>query len=690
MTWFNTNGFIPHGHCYLWTPELLWTLVIAEAVITLAYFSIPFALLWFVRKRKDLQFNWIFYLFSLFIFTCGVTHLLGIWTIWFPDFWLDALAKAVTAIVSLIAAIMLWPLIPKALRLPSTKQLEELVSHLENEVHQRKLAEAELTRLKSESDQRFRILFESSPDALIFATTDGDFLDGNPSAVEMFECLNAAEFQTLNPGLVSPEYQLDGWRSDEKAKHMIRMAVENGSHFFEWELKKKDGTTFPADVLLTSLPIGEEAVILANVRDITKPKQVKQALLEAKQIAENSTRLKSEFLANMSHEIRTPMNAIVGISELVLNQEISPKVRFYLEKLQNASKSLISIINDILDFSKIESESMTVEKRRFNLDEILDNLSNLFVHSALNKGLTLNIDVSPDVPRQLLGDGLRIQQILSNLLSNAIKFTEKGTVGLRVNRTEETDADVVLEFVVADTGIGMSQEDRAKLFQPFGQANTSITRRFGGTGLGLAISKRLLKLMASDFEVVSSPGEGSRFSFSLAFDKCSNLETDDCAAEPAVKEAVAPNPSLCASGKNLCGVSALVVEDNETNQLIIKDMLELFGINVTMAGNGKDALALLDRSQFDVVLMDIHMPVMNGIEAAQRIRQQSRFYHLPIIALTADATLKEQENYRANGFNGLIIKPFRSEFLGATLSRVLNAQSINRTLGDQRLTFPAK
>jgi len=668
MKWFNADGFIPHGHCYLWTPELLWTLVIAEAIITLAYFSIPFALLLFVRKRKDLQFNWIFYLFSLFIFSCGTTHLLGIWTIWFPDFWIDALAKAVTAIVSLIAAIMLWPLIPKALKLPSTKQLEDVVASLELEISQRKLVEAELTRMKSESDERFRMLFESSPDALIFSNATGDFLDGNPSAVNILHCRDAEELKTLNPKLISPEFQSDGWRSDEKAQSMMRIAMENGSHFFEWEMKKRDETTFPADVLLTRLQLGTETIILGNIRDITKRKQIDQALLEAKQIAENSTRLKSEFLANMSHEIRTPMNAIVGISELALNQDVSPKVRFYLEKLQNASTSLLGIINDILDISKIESHSMLIENHSFNLDEIIDNLSKLFSDSALDKGLSLSIDISPDVRRKLSGDALRIQQILSNLLSNAIKFTDKGTVTLTVKQAQETDTSFMLEFVVADTGIGMSEEDRAKLFQPFAQANTSITRRFGGTGLGLAISKRLLELMDSDFEVVSNAGQGSQFSFRLAFDKSPDIERN---AHPHHMGTAPFNRTLRSSDKRLFRANALVVEDNETNQLIIKEMLVLFGINVTIAGNGKEALALLDKSQFDVIFMDIHMPVMNGIEATQQIRQQTRFAQLPIIALTADATVKQQENYLAYGFNDIIIKPFRSELLLATLNRFL-------------------
>lgn len=671
MRWFNAEGFMPHGYCYLWSPELLWTVVIAEAVITLAYFSIPFALLLFVRKRKDLKFNWIFHLFSLFIFSCGLTHLLGIWTIWYPDYWLDALVKVLTAVVSIIAAIMLWPLIPKALKLPSTKQLEELVANLEMEVSQRKLAEAELTRLKSESDQRFRILFQSSPDALIFSNTHGDFIDGNPSAVEMFDCRNVAEFRTLSPKFISPEYQPDGWRSEDKAQSMIRMAMENGSHFFEWEMKKKNDMTFSADVLLTRLQLGAETLILGNIRDISKRKQIEQALREAKQVAENSTRLKSEFLANMSHEIRTPMNAIVGISELALNQEVSPKVRSYLERLQNASKNLLSIINDILDFSKIESHSMTVEKQTFNLDEVVDSLNNLFSHAATDKGLTLNIDVARNVPRHLLGDALRIQQILSNLLSNAIKFTEHGTVVLAIHHVRETDASFVLEFAVQDTGIGMSEEDRTKLFLPFSQANTSITRRFGGTGLGLAISKRLLELMDSDFEVISTPGLGSRFSFRLAFDKCPDAKTDDQLIGHETKGEEPLTQTLHAYGQDFQGVKALVVEDNETNQLIVKDMLELFGIHVTIAEHGRDALALLDRTQFDVVFMDIHMPVMNGIEATQQIRQQAQFVNLPIIALTADATLKEEGNYLANGFNDIIIKPFRSEPLIATLNRVL-------------------
>jgi diguanylate cyclase (GGDEF)-like protein/PAS domain S-box-containing protein len=270
--WFNNNGFLPHGHCYLWEPELLWTFVISDSIIALAYFSIPFGLMYFVNKRSDLQFNWVFKLFSVFIFACGMTHLLDVWTIWHPDYWLHAFTKVITATASLLSAILLWPLIPRAIKLPSVKQLESLNARLLAEIEQRKLYETELTTLKSRSDTNYRILFESSRDALLVLAPDGRFLSGNPAAIALFGCQSESEFMALTPAKVSPEFQSDGRRSDEQAQEMTRLALENGTHTFEWLHQRVNGEPFTAEVLLTRIELENQILLQASVRDITERK----------------------------------------------------------------------------------------------------------------------------------------------------------------------------------------------------------------------------------------------------------------------------------------------------------------------------------------------------------------------------------------------------------------------------------
>jgi len=348
----------------------------------------------------------------------------------------------------------------------------------------------------------------------------------------------------------------------------------------ELQLIKQGGGEFWAR-LEANLAKNTEGITVFRVvmSDITKSKQTEQALLEAKHRAEESTRLKSEFLANMSHEIRTPMSVIVNFSELVLNLDASPKVRQYLEKIRIAMKNLLGIINDILDISKIESGNMRIENTSFSLDDMLDELKGLFSLQAREKRIELTIEANANVPRKLIGDSRSIQQILTNLLSNAIKFTEQGEVSLTVRLGKADEANVLLEFSVVDTGIGISDKDLTKLFLPFSQVDGSITRRFGGTGLGLAISHRLLQLMQSDFQVDSSPGKGSRFSFKLA------LGVPDCNTTQPTQNKHAMGTGvltlkLTDAAKTLAGIRVLVAEDNESNQIGIKDLLALSGINV--------------------------------------------------------------------------------------------------------------
>ncbi|MGR9117465.1 MAG: ATP-binding protein [Gammaproteobacteria bacterium] len=416
--------------------------------------------------------------------------------------------------------------------------------------------------------------------------------------------------------------------------------------------------------------VNDNTVFRVVMSDITKEKQAEQTLLEAKRLADEGTRLKSEFLANMSHEIRTPMNAIVGISELVLNLDVSPKVREYLKRIRIATRDLMAILNDILDFSKVESGCMRIESACFSLDDLLDNLRALYSLRAQEKQIALTFEVNADVPRNLIGDLRSIQQILTNLLSNALKFTDQGNVLLKVERKRLEATIANLEFSVTDTGIGISECDLTKLFQPFSQVDGSITRRFGGTGLGLAISHRLLRLMGSDFHVDSIPGKGSRFSFTLS------LGFTDHNAIPAYQNTYsngegALTRKLINTADALARIRILVAEDNEINQILIKDILELSGLIVEVANNGRETLALLEKSQFDALLLDIHMPEISGIEVARRIRTQVRFSHLPIIAVSAGVTRQEREQCLANGINDFVSKPFLPETLIATLTKWL-------------------
>ncbi len=474
------------------------------------------------------------------------------------------------------------------------------------------------------------------------------------------------EMKALTPLDLKPEYTHAQFQTliTPLTRH------DEASICFETVHKRKNDTLYPVEVHLQLFEEAGERYFTAVILDITERKQTEQSLLEAKRKAEESARLKSAFLANMSHEIRTPMNAIVGMSELILNQEVSPTVRQYLGKIRIASDNLMSILNDILDFSKVESGNMSIEKECFSLDDILDNLNSLFSLRAREKQIALTIAASTDVPRELIGDALRIQQILTNLLSNAIKFTERGTVSLTVALKQTENGRAMLEFCVEDTGIGISEDDLTKLFLPFSQVDGSITRRFGGTGLGLAISHRLLQLMSSSFQVHSTPGKGSRFSFELALDVAPH-STFPPIQPTAPHRAGALTSKLTEAGKVLAGTRILVAEDNETNRLIIKDILELTGVTVETANNGKLALELLNKSRFDAVLMDVHMPEMDGIEATLRIREQARFADLPIVALTAGVTRDEHKNCLASGVNDFVPKPFSAEALVATLAQSL-------------------
>lgn len=405
----------------------------------------------------------------------------------------------------------------------------------------------------------------------------------------------------------------------------------------------------------------EEMANTASIERINAAEEHSREMDEAVKAANVAAKAKSEFLANMSHEIRTPMHGIMGLTQLALSQTSNPVVEHYLSKSLSSAQSLLGILNDILDFSKMEVGRMTIENSAFDLQTIIDNLNNLFSIKADEKGLNFHLNTSPDTPESFYGDALRIQQVLANLLGNAIKFTTEGKVTLSISAKQLPDSRVNLTFNVKDTGIGIADDDLKKLFQPFSQVDDSITRRFGGTGLGLAISQNLLQLMGSELVVASEHGEGTSFTFSLNLTYIENKKNTK--QQPSLPKFESSSIFADMAGEGLFGTRVLVVEDNMINQLVVSDILKLSGMVVEIADNGQEALDILEEQTFDVILMDIQMPIMGGLEATKYIRNQRGDTKTPIFALTAGVTALEREKCFDSGMNDFLPKPFNPEDL---------------------------
>ncbi len=377
-------------------------------------------------------------------------------------------------------------------------------------------------------------------------------------------------------------------------------------------------------------------------------KRAEQNLIIAKQKAEEAAIAKQQFLSTMSHEIRTPLNAVIGMTHLLLQEDPREDQLEYLNALKFSGENLLVLINDILDFSKIDAGKVFFEEISFNIKELLNGIKQTFIYRAEEKGLKLMVRVDPGIADFVLGDSTRLNQVLTNLIGNAIKFTEKGWVKIEITFVKETNQLVEIEFSVEDTGIGIPANKLEYIFESFTQAGTDTTRKYGGTGLGLAISRKLLELQNSELKVESAPGKGSRFFFTLTFKKSRKKTTKVLTMDMEEKF------------NQLKGKRILHVEDNEVNQIVAEKLLVKKGMEVNHAGNGNEALKKLAKNEYDLILMDLHMPEMNGYEAAQVIRNSSdpKIRSIPIIAITASVMIEVQEKVKESGMNDFILKPF--------------------------------
>ncbi|MCE5182624.1 MAG: PAS domain S-box protein [Betaproteobacteria bacterium] len=418
--------------------------------------------------------------------------------------------------------------------------------------------------------------------------------------------------------------QLPYWETSGLLDTALQALQENTSRTREVHTFTSSGKEVWLDYDFTPFISGGEPHLLVLVHDVSEFRRAEGALVEAKGAAEKASRFKSEFLANMSHEIRTPMNAIIGLSDLALGLDLPPKLRDYCRKIHISSKALLSIINDILDYSKVEAGRLELDSVEFSLEEVLENVVNLFNIRAEEKGLELVFDVARNVPQILLGDPLRLGQVMNNLVGNAVKFTDAGMVHVKVELVTEKYGSATLRFAVQDTGIGMTPEQAGHLFEAFTQADGSISRRFGGTGLGLAISKRLVDLMGGEIKVESEFGKGSIFSFTLRF----------------------PIPGEKRIGRSpaeLRGMRVLVVDDLEISRQLLCELLEAWGFRVSAASSGPEALQLLEENlstdfAFELVLLDWKMPGMDGVEVARKMQDNLRAKGAPSMPLIIMAT----------------------------------------------------
>jgi len=540
----------------------------------------------------------------------------------------------------------------------STQELlsrtQEQASRLEEQTEQLTLQREQL----KVSEERSRLILESSAEGIFGTDIEGRVTFVNPAACRMLG-FSVAELIGQPSHAMFHHHHPDGSVYPKEECPMFAAYTQGKASRIDDEfLWTKGGAGLPVEY--GAMPMLKDGTVVGAVvtfKDITLRKEQEKALKQAKAKAEEATQMKSMFLANMSHEISTPMNAIIGLSHLALKTQLSAKQRDYVGKIHNAGTSLLAVINDILDFSKIEAGKLEIETTDFKLDEVITSVTTLTAQKAHEKGLEFLAHVAPGVPEHLLGDPLRLGQILTNFVNNAIKFTERGEIGLNIELVERTGEKVQLKFAVRDTGIGMTPEQSARLFQPFTQADMSTTRKHGGTGLGLTICRRLVELMSGRIWMESEPGVGSTFFFTVWV---------------GVSDAVGSGKVI---PERLAKLRVLVVDDNQAACEILQEPLSTVVSRVDTVPSGKEAIAAIQQHDvaepYDMVFMDWRMPGMDGLQASRHIKSDETLKHQPAIVLvTAFGREEVREEAERLQLDGFLVKPVTKSMLVDTLVNV--------------------
>ncbi|MFG5407757.1 PAS domain S-box protein [Piscinibacter sakaiensis] len=513
-------------------------------------------------------------------------------------------------------------------------------------------------------------IVSTSDDAIVSKDLDGTITSWNAGAERIFGYRADEVIGRSVLMLIPPE------RRHEEP--VIMDSIRRGQRVqpFETVRLHKDGHRIPMSITVSPVLDAAGAIVGASkiARDITQAKQAEEALREAKRQAELANLAKSDFLANMSHEIRTPMNAIIGMTQIVLDGPLSPQQEASLRKVSASSKALLRILNDILDYSKIEAGRLEIERIPLDVAEVLQQSLDLFGAEIDARALSVEWAIAPEVPATVLGDPLRLSQVLNNLLGNAVKFTERGGVRLEVTRESADEAEVVLRFAVRDSGIGLSREQAAQLFQPFVQADSSVTRKYGGTGLGLAICQNLVALMGGEISVRSEQGRGATFAFTVRFGRAAQRAPEPGETERFERSGRREPGRAAPEARPLAGLQILLAEDHPINQEIAKVFVERLGAVVTLASDGAQAVVLAGRGRWDAILMDLHMPVLDGLSATRRIRARLGEDCPPIIALSAAVFEADRQRCREAGMAGFVAKPIVPEELAACLDDLVRAR----------------
>lgn len=501
--------------------------------------------------------------------------------------------------------------------------------------------------LKSNKDKRFHSFLESVPDAIVIVNTEGNIQSVNSQTETLFGYerseIIGRKIEYLMPSRFENVHQ--GHRNAFFDKPRVRKMGEGMELFAQ----HKNGNEFPVEISLSKLDSDEGFLVCASIRDVSNQKKIEKELLEAKIKAENAVKSKQQFLSNMSHEIRTPLNSIIGFTKVILKTDLTEKQRKYLTAIKISGDTLIVLVNDILDLAKVDAGKMVFEKAPFRLALSISAMLHLFEAKIQEKNLELEVHYDVNIPEVLEGDSTRLHQIIINLVSNAIKFTNKGKIAVSVRKLFEDQENVTLEFSVGDTGIGIEKGDLDIIFENFQQAHTTTSKKFEGTGLGLAIVKKLVETQGGSIQVQSEVGKGSVFSFVLNFKK-------------TTKEVDYQDDIIEFVENDFKNSKVLIVEDVEFNQLLVKGLLDEFGFISDIATNGKRAIEKLEKETYDVILMDLQMPEMDGFQATTYIRDVLKL-KIPIIALTADVSTVDIEKCRAVGMDDYISKPINEQIL---------------------------